>query len=134
MLKIANNITIAHLRRRRLDTLRLEGSLYPTSPANMTATALGLAERSHSAPTRADRRALARALEQAIGRLRKQDRRCIILQDIEGRSYEDIAEILHLPVGTVSTYLYRARKELRDTLDALRESLLACSSGTPASG
>jgi RNA polymerase sigma-70 factor (ECF subfamily) len=40
---------------------------------------------------------------------------------VEGRAYEEIAEILDLPLGTVKTYIHRARNELRQTLAHLRE-------------
>jgi len=55
-------------------------------------------------------------LEQAIKRLRGKYRRCVHLRYVEERSYDDIAEIMRLPVGTVGTYLHRARKELKQML------------------
>jgi RNA polymerase sigma-70 factor (ECF subfamily) len=39
---------------------------------------------------------------------------------VEGRSYEEIASILDLPLGTVKTYIHRARHELRDALAHLK--------------
>jgi RNA polymerase sigma-70 factor (ECF subfamily) len=132
ILRIANNATINHLKRKRLDTLPLDRSPYASAPRKITARTLQLADRSESTPARAERRALRPALEQAIGRLREKYRRCIILRDIEGRSYEDIAEILDLPVGTVSSYIHRARNELKAMLGPLRDALRACSSRTPA--
>ena len=63
-----------------------------------------------------DPREDAAALEQAIGRLRPEYRRCVILRFVEERSYESIARIMKLPVGTVSTYLSRAKKELKTML------------------
>jgi len=39
-----------------------------------------------------------------------------VLRDIEGFDYQQIAEILELPVGTVKSRLHRARMELRDRL------------------
>jgi RNA polymerase sigma-70 factor (ECF subfamily) len=38
------------------------------------------------------------------------------LKDIDGQKYEDIAEIMGVPVGTVRSRLHRARTELRDLL------------------
>jgi RNA polymerase sigma-70 factor (ECF subfamily) len=43
------------------------------------------------------------------------------LRHVEGRPYEEIADILDLPLGTVKTYIHRARNELRESLGHLRE-------------
>jgi RNA polymerase sigma-70 factor (ECF subfamily) len=43
------------------------------------------------------------------------------LRHVEGRAYEEIAEILNLPLGTVKTYIHRARHELRHSLAHLKE-------------
>jgi RNA polymerase sigma-70 factor, ECF subfamily len=39
---------------------------------------------------------------------------------VAGRPYEEIAEIMEVPLGTVKTYIHRARTELRGTLAHLR--------------
>ena len=44
--------------------------------------------------------------------LPEQQRRVVILFYLEGKSYVETAALLDLPMGTVKTYLYRARKEL----------------------
>jgi RNA polymerase sigma-70 factor (ECF subfamily) len=44
-----------------------------------------------------------------------------MLRHVEGRAYEEIAAILDLPLGTVKTYIHRARAELRDALGPLRD-------------
>jgi magnesium-transporting ATPase (P-type) len=59
--------------------------------------------------------------EQAIAALRPEYRACIMLRHVEGRSYEEIAATLDLPLGTVKTYIHRARHELRKALEGLRE-------------
>jgi RNA polymerase sigma-70 factor (ECF subfamily) len=66
-------------------------------------------------------RELGTLIEQAIGRLRPEYRACIMLRHIEGRSYEEIAEALDLPLGTVKTYIHRARHELREYLEPYRD-------------
>jgi RNA polymerase sigma-70 factor (ECF subfamily) len=43
-------------------------------------------------------------------------RTCILLRDVERFSYQEIAEILEIPVGTVMTHLARGRKKLREDL------------------
>ena len=45
----------------------------------------------------------------------------ILLRHVDGRAYEEIAEMLDLPLGTVKTYIHRARNELRQALAHLRE-------------
>ena len=60
------------------------------------------------------------AIEKAIARLRPEYRACIILRHVEDYSYDEIAEIVKLPLGTVKTYIHRARQELREYLGDLR--------------
>ena len=64
---------------------------------------------------------LGSAIEIAIAKLRPEYRACIMLRHVEGRSYEEIAATLDLPLGTVKTYIHRARHELRKALEPLRE-------------
>jgi RNA polymerase sigma-70 factor (ECF subfamily) len=66
-------------------------------------------------------RELGAMIEEAIGQLRPEYRNCILLRHVEGRPYEEIAEMLDLPLGTVKTYIHRARNELRILLAAVRD-------------
>jgi RNA polymerase sigma-70 factor (ECF subfamily) len=45
----------------------------------------------------------------------------LILFDIEGHSYEEIAAALNLPLGTIKSRLNRARAQLREELQTARE-------------
>ena len=45
----------------------------------------------------------------------------IVLREMDGCKYEEIAEMLELPVGTVRSRLFRARLELRDRLAPIVE-------------
>lgn len=54
-----------------------------------------------------------RALRTAIGSLSEKLRSVIVLHDVEGLSQEEVAEILHVPIGTVKSRVSRAREELR---------------------
>jgi RNA polymerase sigma-70 factor (ECF subfamily) len=118
--KIANNTSIDHLRRRELDTLSLEGSPHAQTPQMIEATALQIGERGETALEEVENRELGGEIERAIARLRPEYRTCILLRHVEGRPYEEIAEILGLPLGTVKTYIHRARNELRITLAHLK--------------
>ncbi|HEY0670805.1 MAG TPA: sigma-70 family RNA polymerase sigma factor, partial [Longimicrobiales bacterium] len=65
-------------------------------------------------------RELGATLEQAIGKLRPEYRTAIVLCHVEGWPYEDIAETMGVPLGTVKTYIHRARNELKKELEHLR--------------
>jgi len=51
-------------------------------------------------------------LNQAIGKLPEKYRKVIQLRHVEERSYEEIAEMLKLPIGTVKAHIFRARELL----------------------
>src|SRR5690242_15008724 len=119
--KIANNAAIDQLRRRELDTLSLDGSPSAETPEAIEATALQIGDRQETALEEVEARELGGEIEVAIARLRPEYRSCILLRHVEGRAYEEIAEILNLPLGTVKTYIHRARNELRQALAHLRE-------------
>jgi RNA polymerase sigma-70 factor (ECF subfamily) len=118
--KIANNAAIDHLRRRELDTLSLEGSPHAETPEAIEATVLQIGDRQESPLDEVEARELGGEIEAAIAKLRPEYRSCILLRHVEGRAYEEIAEILGLPLGTVKTYIHRARNELRRELAHLR--------------
>ena len=56
------------------------------------------------------------ALYQAINSLKPKQKELIILRDIEGLSYEEIAEVLKMNTGTVKSGINRARKALLEKL------------------
>ena len=119
--KIANNVAIDHLRRRELDTLSLDGSPHALTPEAVQATALQLGDRQETALEELEARELGGEIERAIALLRPEYRSCILLRHVEGRPYEEIATMLDLPLGTVKTYIHRARGELREALAHLRQ-------------
>jgi RNA polymerase sigma-70 factor (ECF subfamily) len=57
-----------------------------------------------------------RQLESAISRLKKDFRIAVILRDIEGLSYEEIAWVTGISVGTVKSRIARGREMLREVL------------------
>ncbi len=64
----------------------------------------------------ADRRALREALTDALARLPERQRIAVTLFDVEGYSHREIAEILDVPVGTVRSDVFHARRVLREAL------------------
>ena len=120
LFKIANNITIDHLRRRQLDTISIEGAPDALTGERARATAVTVVSSDESPLEELESRELGASIEKAIARLRPEYRACIILRHVEDYSYDEIAEIVKLPLGTVKTYIHRARQELRDYLGDVR--------------
>jgi len=55
-------------------------------------------------------------VQQALNNLDPADARLILLRDLQDVSYEDVAEMLVIPIGTVKSRLHRARQALKATL------------------
>ena len=121
LFKIANNVTIDHLRRRQLNTISMDGSPHASTAADVESTRFDVASSDENALDEMESKELGSAIERAIASLRPEYRSCILLRHVEGRSYEEIAATLDLPLGTVKTYIHRARHELREQLEHLRE-------------
>jgi RNA polymerase sigma-70 factor (ECF subfamily) len=56
-------------------------------------------------------------VRRAIAEVDENFRECLILCDVEELSYEEIAEITQLPVGTVKSRIFRARAQLRELVE-----------------
>ncbi len=108
LFKIAHNTAIDHLRRSALDTVPLDGADKEGSDYHGVLTDRD-APSPYDAALRSD---LSVALDSAIGRLRPEYREVVVLRHQEGLAYEEISEITGLPLGTVKTYLHRARREM----------------------
>ena len=121
LFKIANNVAIDHLRKRQLDTISMHGSPHASTATDIEATSIDLESGGENALDEIEAKELGAEIERAIAKLRPEYRSCIMLRHVEGRSYEEIAATLDLPLGTVKTYIHRARHELRESLDHLRE-------------
>jgi RNA polymerase sigma-70 factor (ECF subfamily) len=108
--RIAVNTAISHKRKRRI-VLSFHGShngdsgLEPldNSEATRPGHALEQAEQE-------------RRIQKALNQLSPEHRAVLVLKDMEGQRYEDMAEILQVPIGTIRSRLHRARTELRGLL------------------
>jgi RNA polymerase sigma-70 factor (ECF subfamily) len=61
-------------------------------------------------------------IEEALAKLKPAFRSAVILRDVEGLSYEEIAEVLEVSLGTVKSRILRGREALRDVLVARFEA------------
>ncbi|MDQ3388784.1 MAG: sigma-70 family RNA polymerase sigma factor [Gemmatimonadota bacterium] len=118
--KIATNLTIDVLRRKEPVTVSIDGSRHASSNEEVEATRIQVVSDEENPEELLEARELGEEIERAIGELRPEYRTAILLRHVEGRPYEEIAEIMAVPLGTVKTYIHRARGELRETLEHLR--------------
>lgn len=114
--KIASNLSIDHLRKKEPVTVSLDGSRHASTADEVEATRITVESRDENPEEFLEAKELGSEIEGAIGQLRPEYRTAILLRHVEGRPYEEIAEIMDIPLGTVKTYIHRARTELRGTL------------------
>lgn len=112
LFRIAGNAAIDHLRKRRPRTVPLE-SPDPEGPGPFPPE-----QRSASLDPYGELRNIerGRAISEAIQDLPPDFRELIALRHFAGLSYEEIAEVKKLPLGTVKNKLFRARVVLKERL------------------
>ena len=106
VLAIATNYCIDQLRRRRMQLVPLE-NIIPWARARESGP-------EGEAITQEERDEVQRLIKQ----LPEKYRAAIVLRDVEGLSYERIAEVLNLSEGTVKSRINRARNLLKEKLSA----------------
>jgi RNA polymerase sigma-70 factor (ECF subfamily) len=113
--RIAVNLALSDRRRRR----PIVGWEAPSSyrPGTDPPSSIELADPSEPL----EKAELNQCVQAALNRLAKDHRAVVVLKDLDGLRYEEIAEILNIPVGTVRSRLHRARLELRERLRGLVE-------------
>ena len=107
ILRIAHNVAIDHLRKARPPIVSIDDEASGRDMADVLADA-----REPSAFDRAVRRDFRDDLERALATLRPEFSRLIVMRYLEDMSYEDISEVVGLPLGTVKSHLHRARAAL----------------------
>ncbi len=65
-------------------------------------------------------------LQTAVSRLAEPYRSIVILREIQGLKYDEIAAVVDKPLGTVKGYLHRGRRQLRDQLREVNAYVKAC--------
>jgi RNA polymerase sigma factor (sigma-70 family) len=91
-----------------------ERRVWPTQPADEES--LGAADESFDPEIRAVRQADQEMLRRAVEELPPEFREVTILRELEGLSYQQIAAIAGIPIGTVMSRLSRARRQLQQQL------------------
>ncbi len=112
LFKIATNHCIDVLRKRKLQTFSLDRPVR-TKDGEVHRD---FADRSYSPDQDAETAEHTRLILQAIEELPEKYRTVINLRHREDCSYEEIAELLHIPIGTVKARIFRAREMLKKKL------------------
>ena len=131
LFRIATNLSISRLRKvQRRRTFSLDrppaGSSSGTSTRGGTdhedqASSLGnrMAATEQATPAEEmERHERNQKVLEALGRLDAEYRAVLVMRDIEGFDYQQMADVLGLPLGTLKSRLFRARLALRDELKA----------------
>ena len=113
LFRIAANLALSRLRRvRRHRTFSLNGTSYRREGENRHGE-----RKDEAAPgDRLGRRERDAFVLAALGRIDPEHRALIVMRDIEGFDYKQMAELMDWPVGTLKSRLFRARTALRDEL------------------
>ena len=106
LLRIAHNTAVTHLTTRRI----------ATQPLHRTDEDLVAVVAEGTPAERLERRERLNRLDTKVKGLSPGHRTVLVLRDIEGLSYEEIARVTDSPVGTVKARLHRAREEFIDVL------------------
>ena len=122
LFRIAVNLAISQLRKvQRHRVFSLDSTSGNGRASQADDQASGLVERLAHEKTEQPSDALLRREQQqqvmaALGRLDAEYRAVLVMRDIEGFDYQQMADILGLPLGTLKSRLFRARLALRDEL------------------
>ncbi|QDT38440.1 RNA polymerase sigma factor [Stratiformator vulcanicus] len=123
--RIAMNAAISRCRKRRLES----GSI---DAARESAGIEPVDQRSDTFPSHSLEMAERRELVwKAIDELSDEFRAVIVLKEIDGLKYDEIAEVVEVPIGTVRSRIHRGRAELREKLRVIFEAECSPQSITP---
>jgi RNA polymerase sigma-70 factor (ECF subfamily) len=112
LMRIVTNACYDELRRRKRRPASSLDALYVTDAAPGEVLVNG----GESPEAYAQRQDLNRTLEAALQTLTPDQRVVIVLSDVQGYNYQEIAEIVGVSLGTVKSRLSRARSKMRDLL------------------
>jgi RNA polymerase sigma-70 factor (ECF subfamily) len=117
--RITNNLCIDFLRKAGSASTQVEYSEeLPDDPSAETQAGVGvLSSRLGTNPQRSVlRRELAEKLEEALALLPEKHRAILVLREVDGLSYEELAQALEIPKGTVMSRLFHARSKMQELL------------------
>jgi len=112
--KIASNLVIDHWRKKKIPTLSMSEPLSEDS----VGLTLDLPDEKPSVVRKFELSELRKRIEWAMEQIPTTLRELFIWRHVNGLSYEEMAEIKNLPVGTVKNRVYQAKEMIRQLLEA----------------
>lgn len=112
LFRIASNLLIDHWRKKKLPLVSIDNQLEDDDRRPIQ-----LPDYEPPVSENFEKRELLEKIEQAISRLPESLRELFVLRHMNDFSYEEIAAIKHLPVGTVKNRVFQAREWLRSRLE-----------------
>jgi RNA polymerase sigma-70 factor, ECF subfamily len=107
------------LRNQCRDMLRSRNARFRTEVLDEGLLELRPDEGPMSSSRQRDRAEARRLLWKALERVPDEQREVLVLKELQGLRYQEIATVLDVPEGTVASRLFHARKALRDALDEM---------------
>ncbi len=114
--KIAANCSIDFLRKKRIQVLSLEGGQFNGESEGRT---IDVPDYSYHPERDLVRKEQRFSIEEAIDSLPKKYREVIVYRHKDDKSYEEIADLLGIPIGTVKARIFRARELLKKKLKSV---------------
>ncbi|MCC7479434.1 sigma-70 family RNA polymerase sigma factor [bacterium] len=105
LFRIANNNTLDYLRKKRLPQQDVDDQVRESYVDG------------HSPEQGTLESVRSKHIRTALEQLKPDQRNILVMCDLQGLSYQEIAEVLNIPFGTVQSRIFYARKKLREFLD-----------------
>ena len=121
LFRIAHNVVYDWARKRKIESAgELNDEIFDRNRIDASAkTAPSAVESPDDALSNTELRG---KIEEALGKLSDEHREAVVLKDVQGLSYKEIAEVMDCSLGTVMSRLYYARQKLQTLLKDEYES------------
>ena len=117
--RISHNVTYDWMRKRKIQA---EGEFDESVQQSVDPKAKTIPFKEPLPDEKLQHQELRERIEQAIAQLSPEHRAVILLKEVEGRQYNEIAEIVGISIGTVMSRLFYARKKLQSLLSDVYEA------------
>lgn len=126
MIRVTMNVVLSWQRGQKLRahaSLEQSRNQHPSNPQGSESDSRPISELLEAREPRADLRVQSSEartiMAQALSQVEPEQRALLVLRDVRGLDYAEIAHVMSVPVGTIKSRLFRARVSLRDAYEKL---------------